>query len=108
MEIGTVTGLYLGELSDRVYVATRIGKEFQYLIRDNTQFWISSGYNLSFGLTGGMIKSGTFKQFVRGGISLATPPTVPLAPKAKPDQHFILKLEPPKDWLEWGTSIPKQ
>ncbi|MFY3768344.1 Intermembrane transport protein YebT [Providencia manganoxydans] len=108
MEIGTVTGLYLGELSDRVYVATRIGKEYQYLIRDNTQFWLSSGYNLSFGLTGGMIKSGTFKQFVRGGISLATPPSVPLSPKAKPEQHFILKLEPPKDWLDWGTSIPKQ
>ncbi|CAG9417546.1 PqiB family protein [Providencia alcalifaciens] len=108
LEIGTVTGLYLGELSDRVYVATRIGKEYQYLIRDNTQFWLSSGYNLAFGLTGGVVKSGTFKQFVRGGISLATPPTVPLAPKAKPDQHFILKLEPPADWLDWGTPIPKK
>lgn len=97
IEIGTVTGLYLGELSDRVYVSTRIGKEYQYLIRDNTEFWLSSGYNLSFGLTGGVIKSGTFQQFVRGGISLATPPTVPLAPKAIPEQHFILKLEPPKD-----------
>lgn len=108
MEIGVITALYLGELSDRVYVSTRIGKEYQYLIRDNTEFWLSSGYNLSFGLTGGVIKSGTFKQFVRGGISLATPPTVPLAPKAKTDQHFILKLEPPKDWLDWGTSIPKK
>lgn len=108
LEIGTVTGLYLGELSDRVYVATRIGKEYQYLIRDNTQFWLSSGYNLAFGLTGGVVKSGTFKQFVRGGISLATPPTVPLAPRAKADQHFILKLEPPADWLDWGTPIPKK
>ncbi|MBP6121394.1 MULTISPECIES: PqiB family protein [Providencia] len=108
LEIGTVTGLYLGELSDRVYVATRIGKEYQYLVRDNTQFWLSSGYNLAFGLTGGVIKSGTFKQFVRGGISLATPPTVPLSPKAKAEQHFILKLEPPSDWLDWGTSIPKK
>lgn len=108
IEIGTVTSLYLGELSDRVYVSTRIGKEYQYLIRDNTEFWLSSGYNLSFGLTGGVIKSGTFQQFVRGGISLATPPTIPLAAKANPDQHFILKLEPPKDWLDWGTAIPKK
>ncbi|HBO22923.1 MAG TPA: MCE family protein [Providencia sp.] len=108
LEIGTVTSLYLGELSDRVYVVTRIGKEYQYLIRDNTQFWLSSGYNLTFGLTGGVVRSGTFKQFVRGGISLATPPTIPLAPKAKGEQHFILKLEPPADWLDWGTAIPKK
>lgn len=108
LEVGVVTGLYLGELSDRVYVATRIGKEYQYLVRNNTQFWLSSGFNLSFGLTGGVVKSGTFKQFVRGGIVFATPPTVPLAPNAKPEQHFILKLEPPSDHLEWGTAIPKK
>lgn len=108
LEVGVVTGLYLGELSDRVYVATRIGKEYQYLIRDNTEFWQSSGFNLSFGLTGGVMKSGTFRQFVRGGITLATPPTVPLAPKAKSEQHFILKLEAPSDYLNWGTSIPKK
>ncbi|WP_374446813.1 MlaD family protein [Providencia sp.] len=108
LEVGVVTGLYLGELSDRVYVATRIGKEYQYLVRDNTQFWLSSGFNLSFGLTGGVVKSGTFKQFIRGGIVFATPPTVPLAPNAKPEQHFILKLEPPSDYLEWGTAIPKK
>ncbi|MFW0928774.1 MlaD family protein [Providencia sp. VP23HZSY-1] len=108
LEVGVVTGLYLGELSDRVYVATRIGKEYQYLVRDNTEFWQSSGFNFSFGLAGGVMKSGTFKQFVRGGITLATPPTVPLAPKAKPEQHFILKLEAPSDYLNWGTSIPKK
>lgn len=108
LEVGVVTGLYLGELSDRVYVATRIGKEYQYLIRSNTEFWQSSGFNFSFGLTGGVAKSGTFKQFVRGGISFATPPSVPLASQAKPEQHFILKLEPPKDYMAWGTSIPKK
>lgn len=108
LEVGVVTGLYLGELSDRVYVATRIGKEYQYLIRNNTEFWQSSGFNFSFGLTGGVAKSGTFKQFVRGGISLSTPPSVPLAPPAKPEQHFILKLEAPKDYLDWGTAIPKK
>ncbi|MEX9909599.1 PqiB family protein [Providencia huaxiensis] len=108
LEVGVVTGLYLGELSDRVYIATRIGKEYQYLIRSNTEFWQSSGFNFSFGLTGGVAKSGTFKQFVRGGISFATPPSVPLAPQAKPEQHFILKLEPPKDYMAWGTSIPKK
>ncbi|MEI9597909.1 MlaD family protein [Moellerella wisconsensis] len=108
LEIGTVTGFTLGELSDRVYVSTRIGKEYQYLIRDNTEFWLASGYNLSFGLTGGVVKSGTFKQFVRGGIAIATPPTVPLSNPAKAEQHFILKLEPPKDWQEWGTAIPKR
>ncbi len=63
--------------------------------------------NLQFGLTGGVIKSGTFQQFIRGGIAFATPPTIPLAPKATPNKHFLLNPEEPKDWKTWGTAIPR-
>ncbi len=67
-------------------------------MRNNSVFWLASGYNLQFGLTGGVIKSGTFQQFIRGGIAFATPPTIPLAPKATPNKHFLLNPEEPKDW----------
>ncbi|MFC0227143.1 PqiB family protein [Serratia aquatilis] len=107
VEVGTVTGLYLGELSDRVNVKLRISKKFQHLVRNNSVFWQASGYNLQFGLTGGVIKSGTFQQFIRGGIAFATPPSIPLAPKAVPNKHFLLNAEEPKDWRGWGTAIPK-
>ena len=98
VEVGTITGFYLGAMSDRVHVALRISKKYQHLVRNNSVFWLASGYNLQFGLTGGVIKSGTFQQFIRGGIAFATPPTIPLAPKATPNKHFLLNPEEPKDW----------
>ena len=107
IEVGTVTGFNLGEMADRVNVSLRISKKYQYLVRDNTTYWLASGYNLQFGLTGGSFKSGTFQQFIRGGIAFATPPTIPVAPKASTGRHFLLMQEEPKDWQQWGTAIPK-
>ncbi|WP_413728506.1 MlaD family protein [Sodalis sp. RH19] len=108
IEVGTVTNLSLGSLADRVYVALRISKQYQHLVRNNSVFWLASGYDLKFGLTGGSVKSGTFQQFIRGGIAFATPPTTPLAPKAATGKHFVLSEEEPKEWHEWGTAIPPQ
>ena len=107
IEVGTVSGFYLGAMADRVNVTLRISKKYQYLVRANTVFWLASGYDLQFGLTGGMFKSGTFQQFIRGGIAFATPPTTPLAPKAANGNHFLLNPEAPKDWQNWGTAIPR-
>jgi paraquat-inducible protein B len=83
IEVGTVTGLTLGSMSDRVMVAMRISKRYQHLVRNNSVFWLASGYSLDFGLIGGVVKTGTFNQFIRGGIAFATPPGTPLAPKAQ-------------------------
>ncbi|MEQ4510894.1 MAG: MlaD family protein [Dickeya sp.] len=108
IEVGTVTGLSLGTLSDRVSVALRISKRHAHLVRDNSVFWLASGYNLQFGLTGGVIKSGTFQQFIRGGIAFATPPTTPLAPTAQAGKHFLLHGEEPSGWRDWGTALPER
>lgn len=83
LEVGTVTGMTLGTLSDRVMIAMRISKRYQHTVRNNSVFWLASGYSLDFGLTGGVVKTGTFNQFIRGGIAFATPPGTPLAPKAQ-------------------------
>ncbi|PLR41538.1 MCE family protein [Chimaeribacter californicus] len=107
IEVGTITGFYLGSMGDRVHVTLRISKKYQHLVRNNSVFWLASGYNLQFGLTGGVIKSGTFQQFIRGGIAFMTPPSIPLAPKALPGKHFLLNSEEPKGWQSWGTAIPQ-
>ncbi|WP_026042531.1 PqiB family protein [Pantoea sp. A4] len=106
VEVGTVTGTSLGNMADRVQVALRISKKYQHLVRNNSVFWLASGYDLNFGLIGGVVKTGTFQQFIRGGIQFATPPTVPLAPQASPNKHFLLQDEAPKEWRSWGTAIP--
>ena len=107
IEVGTVTGLTLGTLSDRVMVALRISDRYQHLVRNNSVFWLASGYSLDFGLTGGVVKTGTFNQFIRGGIAFATPPGTPLAPKAQSGKHFLLLESEPKEWREWGTALPR-
>ena len=107
VEVGTVTGLTLGTLSDRVMVGLRISKRFQHLVRDSSVFWLASGYSLDFGLTGGVVKTGTFSQFIRGGIAFATPPGTPLAPKAQTGKHFLLEESEPKEWRQWGTALPR-
>ncbi len=107
IEVGTVTGMSLGPMADRVYVSLRISKQYQHLVRDNSVFWLASGYDLKFGLTGGVVKSGTFQQFIRGGIAFATPPTTPLAPKSSAGKHFLLNSEEQKEWDDWGTAVPQ-
>ena len=106
VEVGTVTGTSLGSMADRVQVQLRISKKYQHLVRNNSVFWLASGYNLEFGLIGGVVKTGTFQQFIRGGIQFATPPTVPLAPQAASGKHYLLQDEEPKEWRKWGTAIP--
>ena len=54
-----------------------------------------------------LMKTGTFNQFIRGGIAFATPPGTPLAPKAQEGKHFLLQESEPKEWREWGTALPK-
>ncbi|ELY2496242.1 MCE family protein [Cronobacter muytjensii] len=107
IEVGTVTGMSLGSLSDRVMVSMRISKRYQHLVRENSVFWLASGYSLNFGLVGGVVKTGTFNQFIRGGISFATPPQTPVAPKAQAGKHFLLQDSEPKEWRQWGTALPR-
>ncbi|AUX72914.1 PqiB family protein [Erwinia pyrifoliae] len=107
VEVGTVTGTALGTMADRVQITLRISKKYQHLVRNNTVFWLASGYNLKFGLTGGVVKTGTFQQFIQGGIAFATPPTVPLAPPASSGKHFLLEDEEPGGWRQWGTALPQ-
>lgn len=106
LEVGTVTGLKLGDLGDRVMVWLRISKRYQDLVRNNSVFWLASGYSLDFGLIGGVVKTGTFNQFIRGGVQFATPPATPLAPTAQPGKHFLLLDSEPKEWRQWGTALP--
>ncbi|NCH56219.1 PqiB family protein [Cronobacter muytjensii] len=107
IEVGTVTGMSLGSLSDRVMVSMRISKRYQHLVRENSVFWLASGYSLNFGLIGGVVKTGTFNQFIRGGIAFATPPQTPVAPKAQAGKHFLLQDSEPKEWRQWGTALPR-
>jgi paraquat-inducible protein B len=88
-------------------IEMRIGQRYQHLVRNNSVFWLASGYSLDFGLIGGVVKTGTFNQFIRGGIAFATRREHRWRQKAQEGKHFLLLESEPKEWREWGTALPR-
>ncbi|SIN85474.1 PqiB family protein [Salinivibrio sp. ES.052] len=107
IEVGIVSNVQLGELSDRVVFELQIAPQYAHLIRENTVFWNESGVDVSIGLTGADLKSGTIDSLLKGGIAFSTPDDQPLQPVAGNKHHFLLHSERKKAWQEWRTAIPK-
>lgn len=107
LEVGHVTQVGLSNLADRVLTTVEIKPQYTYLVRKNTVFWNASGVDVSIGIGGANVKSGTLDSIMRGGISFATPDEQPLPVMAKDGQSFLLNESPDDDWKEWHTIIPK-
>lgn len=107
MEVGKVIDIQLGSLADRVISTIEIAPQYAYLVRKNTVFWNTSGMDVSIGLSGANIKSGTFDSLVRGGIAFATPDHQTLFEPAPRGHTFYLHPHAQKDWKKWKTAIPK-
>ncbi|USD42468.1 MCE family protein [Vibrio sp. SCSIO 43135] len=107
MTVGQVTDVKLGEFSDRVISTIVIDSEYAYLVRSNSIFWNTSGLDVSIGLSGANIRSGTIDSIVKGGITFATPEEKQLQPPAQPEQSFYLYATAQDDWKKWRTPIPR-
>ncbi|MCK6265040.1 MlaD family protein [Vibrio sp. ZSDE26] len=107
MQVGQVIDIKLGEFADRIISTLRIDSEYAYLVRTNSLFWNTSGLDVSIGITGANIKSGTLDSILNGGITFATPEGKQLEPAAAEKQTFFLYPSPEEKWLKWRTPIPK-
>ncbi|OEE79429.1 PqiB family protein [Vibrio genomosp. F6] len=105
--IGKVTSVQLGQFADRVISEVEIDKDYAYLVRSNSVFWNVSGIDVSIGLSGANIKTGTVDSLVRGGITFSTPEQKQLQPIAKEGQSFYLYPQADEEWSNWRTAIPK-
>jgi paraquat-inducible protein B len=106
IQVGRVTNIELGSLSDRVLIDISIEDKFAYLIRENTLFWNASGLDVAIGLTGATIHTGTVDSLVRGGIAFSTPQEVTLQSMAKAGKNFLLHPKAQPEWKTWQTAIP--
>ncbi len=96
----------VGLASDAVNVEARVWilPAYKSLVRDNTQFWNSSGVDFSLGLTGIRFRADTFSTVAMGGLAFATP-VVPGKPVATGHRFpFASKNEP--EWLNWAPRLP--
>ncbi|MEZ9233407.1 MlaD family protein [Vibrio amylolyticus] len=107
MQVGEVTDIKLGEFADRIITTLRVDSQYSHLVRANSVFWNTSGLDVSIGLTGANIKSGTLDSILNGGITFATPEGKQLQPIADSDQSFYLHPTPDEKWVKWRTPIPK-
>lgn len=88
-------------------IEAQIEQEYRHLVRKDSVFWNVSGVDVSIGITGATINSGTVDSLIRGGIAFATPEAHPLAPIAKADSHFLLHKQAKSEWKDWRTAIPR-
>lgn len=107
IEVGRVTHVELGAFADRVISTIEIDNAFAYLVRENSVFWNISGVDVTIGLSGANIRSGTVDSLLRGGIAFATPENKQLLPPAKADRTFLLNEQALDEWTQWQTAIPK-
>ncbi|KDM91261.1 MlaD family protein [Photobacterium galatheae] len=108
IQVGQVSHVALGELSDRVLIEAQIEPDFRHLVRTDTVFWNTSGLDVSLGLTGASIQAGTVDTLIRGGIALATPEGQPLSAPAQTGTHFLLHERANPEWKTWRTAIPAE
>lgn len=106
IEVGEVTDVRLGDLSDRIIITIGIHSEFAYLVRENSVFWNVSGVNMSIGLSGAKVQAGTVDSILRGGIAFSTPDDETLKPQAKAHKSYLLHKTAEEDWALWNAAIP--
>ncbi len=106
IQVGHVSHIKLGNLSDRVLIDISIEDKYAYLIRENTLFWNASGLDVAIGLTGATIHTGTVDSLIRGGIAFSTPEDVALQAIAKEGKNFLLHPKAELEWKNWQTAIP--
>ena len=108
VEVGTVKKFELNSLGDRVLVHIAIIPKYSHLVRQNTEFWIASGYDFTLGWKGAAFNTGSVQQLLKGGISFSTPAEKEIQPQAQPNKRFLLQIKRPEEVQTWGSGALPQ
>lgn len=109
VEVGTIRKFDLNSLGDRVLIHIAITPKYQHLVRKNSEFWVSSGYDFSLGWKGAEFNTGSVQQLLKGGISFSTPSSTIVQPQAPANQRFLLQIKRPIEAPNWNSgALPNQ
>ncbi|MDU5695859.1 MAG: MlaD family protein, partial [Haemophilus parainfluenzae] len=103
VEVGTIRKFELNSLGDRVLVHIAITPKYQHLVRKNSEFWVSSGYDFNLGWKGAEFNTGSVQQLLKGGISFSTPSGTIVQPQATANQRFMLQVKKPAEAPIWNS-----
>ncbi|MGQ0287190.1 MlaD family protein [Pasteurellaceae bacterium 22721_9_1] len=105
VDVGKIRQLTLNNLGDRVLIHIAIAPKYAHLVRQNSQFWITTGYSAELGWSGIEVNTGSVQQLLKGGISFSTPSSTVVQPQAKANQRFLLQVKTPKDAKQWNSGV---
>ncbi|MCR1836722.1 PqiB family protein [Rodentibacter caecimuris] len=109
VEVGSIRKFDLNDLGDRVLIHIAITPKYQHLVRKNSEFWVSSGYDFSLGWKGAEFNTGSVQQLLKGGISFSTPSGTVVQPQASVNQRFLLQIKRPVKAPDWSSgALPNQ
>ena len=107
IKVGKVSGFKLANNARSVEVSVDIDQPYIELVRDNSVFWNSSGFDFDWGLfKGAKVRTDSIESILAGGISLATPESKPMGTRVTSGHKFKLAVEAKDVWLEWSPNIP--
>ena len=104
--VGEVFGYELAEDASQTLIHINIEPRYASLVRENSQFWNSSGIAVKFGLfSGATIRSKSIESLLEGGIAFATPGGDELGPLVSDGNNFVLHQSVDQQWLDWTPRI---
>lgn len=103
-QVGHVIAVALASDATTVEARVWIDAAYRELVRDNSQFWMNSGIDVSVGLDGVTLSADTLSSIIVGGVSLATPPHP--GPKVSTGHRFECSVDAEEEWLNWQARIP--
>lgn len=102
--VGHVIAVALASDATTVEARAWIDAAYRELVRDNTQFWMNSGIDVSVGLDGLKLSADTLSSIIVGGVSMATPPQP--GAKVSTGHRFECAVDAEDEWLTWQARIP--
>jgi paraquat-inducible protein B len=105
-KVGEVETSRLADDATGVLVRIHIEAAYCDLVRTNTRFWNTGGFNFKVSLLGAELKDTSLESLISGGVAFATPEALPLSPPAPDGGRFTVEPEADKEWMKWEPKIP--
>jgi paraquat-inducible protein B len=103
--VGSVQEIQLAKEADHVDVHIVVWTRYAELVRQNSKFWVASGFDFKGGLfSGAELKLDSMKALISGGINFATPEKN-TGVQAKSGTHFAIDDDPKKEWEKWSPHL---
>ena len=103
LQVGHVISVRLASDAAGLEARVFIEPDYKSLVRDNTRFWSTSGFDVDFGFTGVQLSAETLSTIAAGGVAFAT--SDPPGQTVSTGYRFSFQEDSEDEWLTWQPRI---